>query len=109
MAGVEPEHVIGHGRVAGETVRLAGIIPGLRGDAAAIGDQDIFCETAGEQIGVAVIRPPFVSDAIGRAIDVADKHARFEAAQDSGVRGVGVELEGLHEHGSGRESPVILG
>ena len=110
LAGIDAEDVIGDGRVASQAIRRAGIIPCLGADAGGVGDEDVFVQTAGEQIGVAVVRAPFVSHAINRAVDVAHEQPCFQTAQgDVGVGFVDDEIKIFDEDRSGRKRPGVGG
>ena len=105
-----PEHIIGHGRVAGQAIRRAGIIPRLRAHAGGVGDEDVFVQAGGQQIGIAVVRAPFVSHAIDRAVDVAHEQPRFQSAHGhAGIGFIDDEIKIFHEHRAGRECPRIGG
>ena len=102
---IDSKHIVRHRRVTGQAVRRTRIIPGLRGHARRVGDRNVFRQTAREQIRVAVVRPPFVSHAINRAVDVAHKEPGFQTMQNIGVGRIGVELKSFDKHRAGWKQP----
>ena len=109
LAGLDPEHIIGGRRMAGQTIRLARIVPGLGTDAAGIGDEDVLAQTAREQICIAVVGTPFIGDAINGAQIVAHQQPGFEASFDARIGLVGDEFEMFNEDGPGGEAPLASG
>ena len=64
---LDSQHVAGRRGMAGQAIGAAGIVPGLRADTAGVGDDDILTQAAGQQVGIAVVSPPFIGYAINRS------------------------------------------
>ena len=108
LARLDAEDIPGVGVVASEAILAAGVIPGLRARARAGRDDDVFQQTVREQVGVRIVRAPFVSDAVGGTVGVGDEEARFQSLYEGGVRLVGGQLEMFHEHRAGGERPLTI-
>jgi len=109
LARVDAEHIIRDGRVTCQTIRRTRINPNLGADASGVGDENGFVQSAGQQIGIAVVRAPFVSDAIDAAVDVAHEQTGFKAARrDGGVGFVHDEIKVFHEDGAGGKRPIVI-
>ena len=76
------------------------------GGVVSIGNHNGLIETVGEQIGVTVIRTPFVSDAIDRGVLIADNETRFQPPFGNvRIAKIGCQFKVLHENRPGREIP----
>ena len=91
--------------VASETILAAWIIPCLRSDTGGSPDENRFGQVGGQKIGVAVVRTPFVSDAVNAPGVVADEKSSFEAAFRAGMGFVDGQFEGFYENSAGGEIP----
>ena len=105
LARLEAEHIAGGGVVAAEAIQRAGIKPLLGAAAGGGGDENIFRQRVGDEVGVGVVRAPFVGDAIDGVVGVADYETGFEPAQHVGVRVVHGQGKMFYEHRAAGESP----
>ena len=71
--------------MAAEAIGAAGVVPLLRPRAGRGGDEDIFRERVREQVGIGVVRPPFVSDTVRGAVGVPHEEASFKTAEQAGI------------------------
>ena len=108
LARLEAEHAAGSNRVARQTILAAGIKPVLRARAGGGLDLNRFGEAGGDEVGIAVVRAPFVARAVNVVIRVAHQDARLEAAEDLRIRVVHGQVEVFHEDGAGGESPFAI-
>ena len=103
-----PEHEAGGRGVALEALVAARVRPGLRANAVAGPDRDLLVQTIVEQLGVGVIGPPSVGDAVALAGSVDHEQARLEPAAAEGLRLVVGELEMLDEDRAGGKRPFAV-
>ncbi len=83
-------------------------MPYLRPDAAVICDGDVFIQTGGEEIRLAIIVAPLVGHTINGADRVANQQPRFEPALIAGDF-IGNELEVFDKNSASRERPFSIG
>ncbi len=109
LARLHAEHMTGVGCVAGETILRAGIKPGLCAGATRRENREVLVSRITQQISVALIVAPFVSESIHSAIGVANEQPRFKALTQTWIRIVRAQLEMFHEHCALRKTPFARG
>ena len=105
LARLYAEYAAGIRVMANETILAARVVPRLADFSRRRLDGDLFGPARGEQIRVAVIRPPFVNGAVHATRAVAHQQACFEPVFGAGIGRVGRQLEGLDEHRASRKGP----
>ena len=108
LARLHAQHAARLRCVAGEAVLPTGIKPALRARAVGGGNRNVLIRAGGHDVGVGIVRAPFVARAINIAAGVADEQARFEAVEDVWIRVVNGKRKVLNEHGSGGKCPFAL-
>ncbi len=91
--------------MAGQAVLPARVIPRLRARTGGGLDRDVLFDGAAQQVRIAVVRPPFIRDAVDSALLIADQQTRFETARDIGVGIVNGQLKVFHKDRTVRERP----
>src|SRR5437016_14204834 len=71
--------------MAAEAIGAAGVVPLLRPRAGRGGDEHIFRERVREEVGLGVVRPPFVSHTVSGAVGVAHAEASFKTAEQAAI------------------------
>ncbi len=110
LARVEAQNITGHRRMARQAILRTRIVPILRDDSGGISNEDGLSQAAGEKLGIAVIRQPFVGRSINRAVGVAHQKPGFQAARRyAGIGCIHHKVKALHENRSGLEGPLAGG
>ena len=91
--------------MAAETIGAAGVVPLLSARAGRGGDQDIFRDRVGEEIGIGVVGPSFVSHTVSGAVGVAHEEAGFKSAEQAGIVVVRLKAKVFDEDRAARKSP----
>ena len=68
----DAQHTSGFVSVAGATILAAGIVPVLRSNSASGIEQDRLEQVGAQKVGIRVVGPPFVGDAVNGAGGVAN-------------------------------------
>src|SRR5580658_3465086 len=92
--------------MASQAILGARVIPGLRTRARGGLDHDVLLDASGQEIRIAVVRPPLISDAIHAAMAIAHQQAGFETAFDGGIHVVDRQTEVLYKDGPVRKAPL---
>ena len=92
--------------MAAEAIGAAGVVPLLGPRAGRGGDEDIFRERVREEVGLGVVRPPFVSHTVSGAVGVAHEEASFKTAEQAGIVLVRRKGEVFDENRAVRERPL---
>ena len=79
LVGLQSQDVVGRAVVAEQTLAAARITPGLdaRGPRAR-GDGDVFIQSARQEIGIAIVVPPFVRHSVDGPVRVSDQQPRLQ-------------------------------
>ena len=93
-------------RLRAARLRRADVRARERAEIRAAGDRHVLRECAREEVGVGIVRAPFVSHAIDVARVVPHEHARLQPLVRRRIVVVGGKLEMLQPHGALRESPL---
>ncbi len=110
LARLHAEYSAGLRIVAGQTIRPARVVPCLSTHLSRRRlYRDLFGPARLEQIRVAVVRPPFVNDAVHAAGAVAYQQSRLEPPFDGGIGRLGGQFKGLDEYRAPRKSPISGG
>src|ERR1700685_1890199 len=92
--------------MASQAILGAWVIPGLRTHARGGLDRDVLLDASGQEIRIAVVRPPLVSDAIHSAMTITHQQTGFETAFDGGIGVVDRQIEVLYKHSAVRKAPL---
>ena len=109
LAGFDAQHTAGEVGVANAAILAAGVEPVLCFCADGSLDYYRLDQIRCEEIGVGIVRAPFVGDAINGARAVADEEACFEPALLLRMRFVRREFEMFCEDGAGWKRPFARG
>ena len=91
--------------MAAEAIERAGVEPLLSACARPGIDENIFGDGVGDEIGIGVVRAPFVGDAVDGAIGVANEETGFQAFEQVWISIVDWESEVFDEDSAVGERP----